>query len=197
MQNTKRVPKGRTRFSKLFLAYPLPAVIGCGFIALGAATGISTSALLGVHGLAASPANTETPWVLPLFRMSAFNMLLTLAVLSAVYHKAALPFASAAFAVKGLVSGFGLRQLFFDFGWYTALPLAAGMLLFSLPAYTALFTAFAGWAAVQKAKTEEDRVKHERAYAATAASLFLALLGAIAEGLLYPALMRILVGQAV
>jgi len=164
---------------------------GCGLIALGAASGISTSAILAQNGLFIRMGDASGAWFYILMRTAAFNMMLVLAAQAAVYHGAALPFACAALSLKGTVTGFAMRQLFWEFSRAIALPGVLSVFLTSFPMLTALLISFACCAANRKADKDDFDTYRKRAYCCTALSLFLTVTGSILEGWLSPVLLRL------
>lgn len=187
--------KGQSRFLRLVLARPLAFGAACGFLSLGTASGISTGSLLNMEGLLFI---ADKPlWYLSLLRTAGFDLLLLCAVQSAVYHKAALPFACAALSLKGLAMGFTIRQLLLELRFMQAFPAVLTAVFSSFPVLTALLVSFLCTGLGAENDEMQRGANCEKACYSSKLSFFLAVMGVAAEGLAAPVLLRLFYNRVV
>ena len=173
----------RTRFFRLCMEAPYAIAFGCGFLALGVATGISTGAALNMVGLISFKTTQRLQLWPGLLRMSLFNLMLFFGVLSSALKPSFMPLSCICIALKGFAIGFAVKQLHLDYGW-GGLIMSMAVVLPALCTLTGLMLCFGqgGTQLAGKQKKEKKNLDALKPYISL--TFFLSAAGSILEGTL-------------
>ncbi len=186
-----------TRFFQLCMAHPYAVAFGCGFLALGAATGASTCAALGCTGLASGCAGQPVHAGAGLLRMALLNVMLCCGVLGSLFWPSFFPLSCLSLTLKGFALGFAVEQCRLDYGWAGLLFAFPGIMLPSFCMLTGLILCFGQGAAEMRSAQGRERPRGDdamnRSLPIMKLTVFLTGLAVILEGWIGPFILRILI----
>lgn len=189
----------KTRFFHLCMEHPYALAFGCGFLVLGAATGMSTSAVLARSGLIMDCAQRATQSVHLLsgfLRVALFNLMLCCGVLICTVQPSAFPLSCICLALKGFALGFAVRQLYMEYAWWGVTYGVLGVLLPSFCMLTGMTFCFSYGLSqlpvLQKQEKSREKNSENVLEPCIQLTIFLTLLGTLLEGIVAQVILRLL-----
>lgn len=189
----------RTRFFQLCMAHPYALASGCGLFVLGAATGVSTCAILARSGVIADcsmRAAQATHLLGGLSRIALFNLMLCCGVLSSAFRPSFLPLSCLCLALKGFALGFAIKQLQLEYAWWGVVYGLLGILLPSFCMLTGMIFCFGyGTAQLRTLRKPETGREKDGVHAlqlCARLTIFLTILAILLEGVAAQVLLRVL-----